>query len=296
MTGDPSQLGVRSIGGLLACTLLIWHEAASATAHTPSNSGAAATESTARQAERGRCREGALPDDGVCVPLPRDGEENPLAVAAANVHREKNGHLRAYEQIPRRPERPERYDAYRYPIPPGLPGNQYVISGYDLDRPDGAQRRGPRLRAVGHGGVDLPQARGTPIKLVALEHQQGDAEVLYVGPLFGTTVLTRHPVREGGALQNYVVLFGHLADAAPDLTPGRMLEDGHIVGSVGDTGSPELVHLHLEIRRAREGVDLVQAVREGGGGRILSEVVTVVTDPRNLLPLAGPRVPVFPRN
>jgi murein DD-endopeptidase MepM/ murein hydrolase activator NlpD len=235
-----------------------------------------------------RCGERALPDDGVCVALPRDDEEGPLAVAQENMHRERSGQLRSYAQIPKRAERPEAYDAYRYPIPPGLPGGQYVVSGYDLDLPDAVQRRGPRLRAVGHGGVDLPQARGTPVALLPLEHQQGDAEVLYVGPLFGTTVLTRHRVREGGGLRDYVVLFGHLAEAAPDLAPGRLLEAGHVLGGVGDTGSPQLVHLHLETRRVREGVDIEKAVREGGGGRVLADAMTIVCDPRNVLPLAAP--------
>jgi murein DD-endopeptidase MepM/ murein hydrolase activator NlpD len=236
-----------------------------------------------------RCNEGTLPDDGVCVALPRDDSESPLLVAEDNVHRERNGELKSYAQIPRRPDRPERYDAYRYPIPPGLPGGQYVVSGYDLDLPDAVQRRGPRLRAVGHGGVDLPQTRGTPIGTIALEHQQGDAEVLYVGPLFGTTVLTRHTVREGGGLRDYVLLHGHLAEVAPDIAMGTVLASGRILGTVGDSGSPQLVHLHLEVRRVRESIDIAKEVRQGGAGRVLADATTVVCDPRNVLPLAAPQ-------
>ena len=83
--------------------------------------------------------------------------------------------------------------------------------------------------------------------MLALEHQEGDAEVVYVGSLFGTTVITRHTLREGGQLRDYVLLFGHLDAAAPGVTPGTHLKEGDVVGFVGDTGSPELVHLHLEV-------------------------------------------------
>ena len=41
-----------------------------------------------------------------------------------------------------------------------------VVSGYDLDRTDEQQRRGARLRQVGHGAVDLIEPRGTPVHLV----------------------------------------------------------------------------------------------------------------------------------
>ena len=126
--------------------------------------------------------------------LPGD-DDAPEAEPESNAHHDKRGHWIVYDQIPRRPERPADYDAYRYPVPCT---RGCVVSGYDLDRPDDAQRRGRRLSHVGHGAVDLPQKKGTPITMVPLEHQEGDAEVVYVGPLFGTTVITRHALREGG--------------------------------------------------------------------------------------------------
>ena len=136
------------------------------------------------------------------------------------------GAWRVYEQIPRRPDRPANYDAYRYPVPAGLPGGHFVVSGYDSDCPDDSQRRGRTLRAVGHGGVDLPDPRGTPVSLVALDNQVGDADVVYAGPLFGTTVVTRHTVREAAGLRDYVLLFGHLDSIAPGVGPGRTVKEG----------------------------------------------------------------------
>jgi murein DD-endopeptidase MepM/ murein hydrolase activator NlpD len=227
------------------------------------------------------CPAGTLPDGYACVRLPSSDTGAPEVAALANTHRDRSGRWAIYDQIPRRPERPSDYDAYRYPIPAGMAGGHYVISGYDLDKPDESQRRGPTLSHVGHGGVDLPQRKGEPIHMVALEHQQGDAEVLYVGPLFGFTVLTRHTLREGGQLRDYILLFGHLDGAAPGLAKGRALTEGDLVGFVGDTGSPELVHLHLEARRVRDGITLAKY----SGGMLIQNEVSVVCDPRNVLPL-----------
>lgn len=223
------------------------------------------------------CPAGSLPDGEVCVVLPGD-DDAPEAEAEENAHHDKHGHWIVYDQIPRRPERPADYDAYRYPVPCT---HGCVVSGYDLDRPDDSQRRGRRLSHVGHGAVDIPMPKGTPILLVPLEHQEGDAEVVYVGPLFGTTVITRTSVREGGQVRDYVLLYGHLDAPAPGLRVGTRLKEGELVGFVGDTGSPELVHLHLEARRVRTGVDVAKLPP----GAMIANENTVVCDPRNVLPL-----------
>jgi murein DD-endopeptidase MepM/ murein hydrolase activator NlpD len=180
------------------------------------------------------------------------------------------------------PDRPADYDLYRYPIPPGLPGGHFVVSGYDLDQPDAKQRRGGGLKHVGHGAVDLPQAKGTPVHMITLEHQEGEAEVLYAGTLFGTTVVTRHVLREGGRLRDYVMLLGHLDSIAAGVSAGTTVKDGQLVGTVGDTASPRIVHLHLEVRRVREGIDLTKVP---AGAPMIADSVTVVSDPRNVLPL-----------
>jgi murein DD-endopeptidase MepM/ murein hydrolase activator NlpD len=246
----------------------------------------ASSHTTAASPAFATCPRFTLPDGDVCVHLPAHGAEQsaPDPLAEATGHHDKQGRWQAYDDIPRRPDRPADYDAYRYPVPPGLPGGHSVVSGYDLDRPDLEQRRGRTLRAVGHGGVDLPQTKGTPVHFVPLEHQQGDADVLFVGPLFGTTVITRHAVREGGHVREYVLIYGHLDSVPPEITAGKVVKEGDVVGFVGDTGSPELVHLHLEARRVRDGVDVVAKAKQGGA-LVLADEVSIVCDPRNVLPL-----------
>src|SRR3954470_16176968 len=122
------------------------------------------------------CPRGTLPDGNVCIPVPDPEAGRPALSEAQNEHHDRAGRLRVYDQIPRSPERPKDFRQYRLPIQ--APGKQgFVGSGYDLDRPDAEQRRGAELSAVGHGGVDLAQARGTPVRLVNLENQVGDAIV-----------------------------------------------------------------------------------------------------------------------
>jgi murein DD-endopeptidase MepM/ murein hydrolase activator NlpD len=240
-----------------------------------------ATASEASPLAGGGCPEGTLPDGGVCVPVLEVDRGGEALTEERAQHHDRQGRLRAYDQIPRRPERPADYRRYRLPVP-ALPGQSFVTSGYDLDRPDDAQRRGAEMKAVGHGGIDLAQKRGTPALLVPLEHQVGDADVLFVGKLFGNSVVTHHALREGGALRDYLVIYGHLEKPATGLKRGDTLPAGAIVGYVGDSGSPGVVHLHWEARRAREGISLATL----GPGELVQNAKTVACDPRNLLPLA----------
>ena len=226
------------------------------------------------------CPPFTLPDDESCVPIPPGaalgGEE---LAAVPGSHHDKRGRLESYDQIPRRPDRPAAYDAYRYPVP--VPEGDLAMSGYDLDLPETGQRRGRKFSHVGHGGLDLAAPRGTPVQLVKLENQEGDAEVLFVGKLFGNTVVTRHTLREGGRLREYAVLFGHLERAAPGVETGRPhLGEGAVIGYVGDSSSPGVVHLHFEARRVREGIDLGKVAPE----RLVANEVSVVCDPRIVLP------------
>lgn len=231
------------------------------------------------------CPRGTLPDNGVCIPVPGDSDDegDPL-LAERNVHRTKRGDITEYEQIPRRPDRPRDYRLYRYPVEP-LPGQSLLMSGYDLDQPDQYQRRGGKLKAVGHGGIDLAAHRNAEIHLVSLERQTAPTEVLYVGWLFGNTVVTLHPITEAGESRAYLVIYGHLERAAQGLQMGDIIDDGALIGYVGDSDSPGAIHLHLEIRQVRTGLD-ARALKPG---ELVDNARTVACDPRNLLQLLPPQ-------
>lgn len=202
----------------------------------------------------------------------------PWTPAVRNGHTEKDGTWVEYEQIPRRGSRPEEYAAYLYPVP-----DTNVVSGYDLDKPDELQRRG-KMNMVGHGGVDLVEPEGTPISMIPLDHQVGDAEVVFSGHFYGLTVVTRHTLREGGKKRDYLLFFCHLESIPEQVSRGRRLRPGDLVGFVGNTDSPSLVHLHLEARRLRDGVDAWTL----GPAELNARETSIICDPRNVLPLRTP--------
>jgi murein DD-endopeptidase MepM/ murein hydrolase activator NlpD len=227
------------------------------------------------------CPKGTLPDNGVCIPVPTDHDDEGQALEAEhNAHRTRSGQITEYDQIPRHPERPADYRAYRYPVEP-LAGQSLLMSGYDLHLPDSSQRRGNKLKAVGHGGIDLAQRRGAEVHLVALEHQAEPTELLFSGWLFGNSVVTLHTLNEAGQRREYIVIYGHLDHAAHGLTAGDILDEGALVGYVGDSDSPGAIHLHLEIRQVRQGVE----ARSLSPGEYVDNARSVACDPRNLLPL-----------
>ena len=231
-------------------------------------------------ASRAPCPPGTLPDADVCIPVPEslvaDGE---ALLLEHNAHRTRAGSWTEYDDIPRRPERPSKYRQYRYPVDISK-NDEFLMSGFDLNLPDADQRRGGKLRLVGHGGIDIAARRGAEVRLVALEHQQGEADVLFVGPLIGNTVVTRHSVRESGVVREYLVFYGHLQAPASGLMRGATVAEGSVIGFVGDSDSPGAIHLHLEIRQVRSNVDS-QALAKG---ELLLNARTVACDPRNVLP------------
>ena len=210
--------------------------------------------------------------------LPDDDERAPEPEAEPGGHHDRQGRWVAYEQIPRRPDRSADYDLYRYPVPCS---HGCVVSGYDLDRPDEAQRRGRRLTYVGHGAVDLPQKKGTPVALVALEHQQDDAEVIYVGPSSARPSSPARPCARAASSATTSSSSGTSTPRRPGSPPASASATATCSASWATRGSPELVHLHLEARRLRDGVDLTKLAP----GQMIANENSVVCDPRNVLPL-----------
>jgi murein DD-endopeptidase MepM/ murein hydrolase activator NlpD len=240
------------------------------------------------------CASRTLPEGPICVPIPTvlPQDSGPDSVAATGSHKlPGRGRAEVYDHIPRTPDRPLDYAAYKVPVGDGRAPK--ILSDYDLHRPGHEQRQGPGFKTTGHGGVDFGAALGDVVRVVALEHQEGDAEVLYVGPMFGLSVVTAHMVREGKRLRAYVVIFGHLDRPDPKASAHARLPAGAALGVAGDTGSPGIVHLHYEVRQVRDGVDLASLSPENRGPlarsldpkRLLDPAVSIPMDPRNALPL-----------
>jgi murein DD-endopeptidase MepM/ murein hydrolase activator NlpD len=106
---------------------------------------------------------------------------------------------------------------------------------------------GPRSSPRGggievHPGLDIAAPYGTPVRA------SGAGEVLFAGtdPGYGQLVILAH----GG---NVVTMYGHLSSIA--VHEHARVQQGDVVGAVGNTGRVTGTHLHFEVRVADEPVD-----------------------------------------
>ena len=184
--------------------------------------------------------------------------------------------------IPRLPGRPERYELYELPLQG--PGEIFVSAATPADfgaaEPDRALR-GSGASPPEPAGIRLEASASAPVTLVELEGQQGNAEVMLVGQLYGVTVATRHRLETPGGVRDYVARYGELSRPGPEVVNGATLGRGAVVGTVGDRNGSDSPHLYFEVRELRQGARLTR--------KTLSELVrpsvSVPCDPRNVLPL-----------
>jgi hypothetical protein len=188
------------------------------------------------------CPPRTVPDGAACTPVPALGVVDSPARATAGAH----------ELIARGPERPE--DLARY-VPP------FGAVAAHLD-PDGA--------LVSQG------AQGHAVRAIALEHQEGAAELRFAGDLDGPTLITFHTVQERGRVRRYLVAITGLSALAPNLLAGSPLAEGERLGTAGAS-------LRVAIRQLRDNVDPERVAPK----KLLASSVSVVTDPRNVLRLAA---------
>lgn len=232
------------------------------------------------------CLSGTLPEGPVCLRIP--GENGvPLPEGRDKVLPPSRGELVA-ESIPRRPERPVDPTAYLYPA--------------------GEAGWPPRVRSdPTEPGLRLAVRPGERVVLLGLEGQVGPAEVIFVGELFGRTVVTAHIVEDGGSgpkavedggsaakpplkagdgprRRTYLLFHGRLGGTAPAVVRGSRLDPGTELGSAhtDHDGSAGLIDIYLEAREVREGAKLDVAA---DGRRLLDAALAVPTDLRNVLPL-----------
>lgn len=122
-------------------------------------------------------------------------------------------------------------------------------------------------RVVFHSGMDLVAAVGDPVQAA------GDGTIAFVGDRqpYGTLVVINHA---SGRQTRYA----HLASTT--VTLGQRVTAGEVIGTVGQTGQPDvsLAHLHFELRYS-------------------SDLGWVADDPRPFLDaiLGLPRSPIEPR-
>lgn len=91
-----------------------------------------------------------------------------------------------------------------------------------------------------HTGVDLIVAEGTAVRAVL----PGRVRLVEVISGYGLTVVIEH----GRGWQS---LYAHLLDAS--VRPGEAVVAGQSLGRVGQSGRATTPHLHVELRRLREG-------------------------------------------
>ncbi len=218
------------------------------------------------------CGPRQVPEGDVCLPLPPPGA---ASVAAAPEAPPRGPRLAQEElRIPRLPERPAELSAYAYPVEVTGAPHLLATAGEDDD------------------ALDLLAERGAEVRVLALEHQQGQAEVAFVGELYGVTVVTVHTVegagaepsgaRDGGAgrTRRYALLHGHLDRPGPGVVAGARLGAGDVLGFVGDTGTPGVVHLRFAALQLQDGVDLASVDLS----RLEDASVSIACDARNVLP------------
>ncbi len=156
-----------------------------------------------------------------------------------------NGRILAAEIV----NRGERIRALRYTDPEGN-SDYYAPSGESMRQAFlrapleymrisshfNPNRRHPKLnRMRAHRGVDYAAPEGTPVRAA------GDGRVTYRGRRggYGNTVQIKHGDR-------YSTLYAHLSRFEPSVQSGSRVEQGDVIGYVGQTGLATGPHLHYE--------------------------------------------------
>ena len=93
-----------------------------------------------------------------------------------------------------------------------------------------------------HAGVDVRGAIGAPIQAAA----RGRVALAKKLEVRGNTVVLDHGL-------GVYTLYGHMNEI--DVRPGQLVEQGEIIGAVGETGLVTGPHLHWEVRVQGEAVD-----------------------------------------
>ncbi len=126
-----------------------------------------------------------------------------------------------------------------------------------------------------HGGIDLAAPVGTPI------YASAGGSVTSVSPsgCAGNMVIMRHD-------NGWETRYFHLNKYAPDLTPGLRVEQGHVLGGVGNTGTCTTgPHLHYEVHINGEKVN-PESIPTEEGKRLAGAELAAFLKERNRIDVA----------
>lgn len=207
------------------------------------------------------CSPGTLPEGPVCVRIPEEVEKPPLE---GEMPRPVGRSGVDADRIARRPDRPADPAAYSYPV--GGDRAPRILGG---GRERGVESDLP--------GLHIAARPGEKVVLLALDHQEGQAEIVHVGDVFGPTVVTRHHVEDGGQKRDVLLFHGRLDRVEPSLAAGAKLEAGAALGFAREGNGGGLIEIYLEARVLREGAAIDPK-------KLTDASIALPIDPRDVLP------------
>ena len=95
---------------------------------------------------------------------------------------------------------------------------------------------------VNSNGIDIGAAEGSEVRSVGA----GIVDLVQWLPGYGETVIVNHG-------RSYYTIYGHLGSV--NVRPDDRVDPGHLLGTVGDTGSLKGVCLHFEVRQGGDAQD-----------------------------------------
>lgn len=134
-----------------------------------------------------------------------------------------------------------------------------------------------------HHGLDYSAPVGTPVSAL------GDGKVIFAGFKggYGKLVIIRHH-------NKYETYYGHLAKIAKNIRTGKNVEQGQVIGNVGNSGLSTGPHLHFEVRNNNKSVNPL-SVKLPRGESVPKKLIAEFKTFKNQMDtqLASINIPVF---
>jgi murein DD-endopeptidase MepM/ murein hydrolase activator NlpD len=134
-----------------------------------------------------------------------------------------------------------------------------------------------------HHGLDYSAPTGTPVSAI------GDGKIVFRGNKggYGRLIVIRHP-------NGYETYYGHLARISKDVHNGTRVNQGQVIGYVGQSGLATGPHLHYEVRINHKSVNPL-ALKMPSGESIPDSLMAEFRSFRNQMDteLASIRTPDF---